>query len=140
MKVNIPGLPFEIVIIGVRKPPGTRWRIGVKGLLILVLISALLTWYGIGLFDHYARIPITKRYWVDDLLRPASPSARAPELAALAESLKSSVAPDFWSSRNRVITPSDYTYIKVMDSESGHKHIAAWLANRRLLRANNPVR
>ena len=105
-----------------------------------MLISALLTWCGIGLFDYYARIPVTKIYWVDDLVRPASPSARVSDLSALAELLKSSAAPDFWSTRNRIITPLDHTSIKIIDSESGHKQIAAWLANRRLLRASNPVK
>jgi len=51
MKLNIPGFPFEVVVTLVRKPPAFRWKLSVRGLLIIVMVAALFTWCGLGVFD-----------------------------------------------------------------------------------------
>src|SRR3954464_3080365 len=105
MKLDIPGLPFEVVVTAVRKSPASRWKLSVRGLLMWVMISAISTWCGIGIFDRYVCTLITKVYYVGDLVHPDSAQV-ATELPRFAELLKSSTPRDMWSSRNRSVKPS----------------------------------
>src|SRR5262245_51738914 len=102
MKLKIPGLSVEVVVTPVPKPPAARWKSTVRGLLLLVMISALCMWCGIWVFDRYARAPITKTYYVGDLL-DSDGAQVATELPRFAERLESSAPRDIWSSRNRSV-------------------------------------
>jgi hypothetical protein len=132
MRLEVPGIPFELVVNVVRKPPASRWKCSVRGLLMLVVISAFSTWCGILVFDRYACKDYSKSYYVGDLVHLDSPQQMATELPKFAELLKSSTPPDRWSSRNRSITPFFLSVsLIVRDSESGHQRVADWLRERR---------
>jgi hypothetical protein len=131
MKLKIPGLSVEVVVTLVPKPLSSPWKSTVRGLLMLVVISALSTWCGIGVFDRYACTPITKTYYAGDLLG-SDGAPVATELSRFAERLKSSAPRDIWSSRNRSITPFFLSAsLVVRDSKSGHQRVSDWLRKQR---------
>jgi hypothetical protein len=133
MKLSIPGCPFEVIATMVSKPPGSRWKLSVRELAVLVVIAALSTWCGIGIFDRYSRTMITKSYYVGDLLHPEGSQA-ASDLNKFAELVKSSVSRDLWSSRNRSIIPFYLSKsVIVRDSNAGHQRVANWLYKQRLI-------
>ena len=134
MKLGIPGFPFEVVVTVIRKPPASRWRLSLRGLLLLVMFATIFTWCGIGVFDRYAYTTITKTYNVGDLL-PLDSAHVATDLPKFAELLNSSTPHDIWSSRNRSVRPfSDSASLIVSDSKSGHQLVEDWL---RKLRENH---
>jgi hypothetical protein len=45
MKLGIPGFPFEVVVTLIRKPSALRWRLGLRGLLLLVMFATIFTWW-----------------------------------------------------------------------------------------------
>jgi hypothetical protein len=119
MKLAIPGFPFEMVVTLIRKPSALRWRLSMRGLLLLVMFATIFTWCGIGVFDRYAYTTITQMYYVGDVL-PLNSAQLAPELPRFAELLKSSATHDIWSSRNRSITPFPISLsLIVSDSNPG---------------------
>src|SRR5690349_12881505 len=108
----------------------------VRGILIVILISALSAWYGIGVFDRYAPTPITKTYYAGDLLGPDGAQV-ATDLLRFAELLKISTPGDMWSSRNRSITPFYLSAGLILrDSSSGHQRVADWLRKQRSIQSN----
>jgi hypothetical protein len=136
MKLNIPSFPVEVVVTLVRKPPASRWKLSVRGLLIIIVVAALSTWGGLGVFDHYVCTPITKVYYVGDLLHPDA-AQEAADLPKLAELLKSEAPRDMWSSRNRSVTPFFLSAsLIVRDSNSGHQRVADWLRKHRSIELN----
>jgi hypothetical protein len=131
MKLGIPGFPFEVVVALIRKPSALRWRLSLRGLLLLVMFATIFTWCVIGVFDRYAFTTITQMYYVGDLL-PRSSAQLAAELPRFAELLKSSATHDMWSSRNRSVTPFPLSLsLIVSDSKSGHQRVADWLRKQR---------
>jgi hypothetical protein len=131
MKLGIPGFPFEVVVTVIRKPPDSRWRLSLRGLLLLVMFATIFTWCGIGVFDRYAYTTITQTYYVGDVL-PRNSAQPATELSKFAELLRSSVGHDMWSSRNRSVTPFLLSLsLVVSDSKPGHQRIADWLRTQR---------
>jgi hypothetical protein len=129
MKLGIPGFPFEVVVTLIRKPSALRWRLSLRGLLLL--FATIFTWCGIGVFDRYAYTTIIQTYYVGDLL-PRNSAQFSAEVPRIAELLKSSATHDIWSSRNRSITPFPLSLsLIISDSKSGHQQVADWLRKRR---------
>jgi hypothetical protein len=106
--------PFEMVVTVIRKPQVSRGKLSLRGLLLLVMILTIFTWFGIRAFDRYAHTTVTQTYFVGDLLPCDSAQLRTElskfyvgdllprdsaqvrtELSKFAELLKSSATHDF---------------------------------------------
>lgn len=134
MKIRVPCLPVVLEVSLRHEPRTLRPRLSIRGLLLLVLISAVASWFGVGAYERYCVVRSTRTYPVADLVAQNGGRPDA-NLAKLSSELRDETAQGWWPVRDAEIRvfPLSLSII-VRDTAVGHQQVKNWLDKRRSAR------